>query len=61
MFHCGHEMHTRCIVVENKNQVQKRDPFFTRLCEVENDIIKMESFDPDQKGIYRIMTRLDVI
>ena len=44
-------MHTRCIVIENKNQVQKRDPFFTRLCEVENDIIKMESFDPDQKGI----------
>ena len=36
-------------VKECKNQVRK-GAFYDRLCEVENDIVKMDSFDPDQKG-----------
>ena len=37
-------------VKECKNQVRK-GAFYDRLCEVENDIVKMDSFDPDQKGL----------
>jgi len=50
VYHCCHEMHTKCIVTTCKGQVTKDNAYYGTLCEVEDAIVRMESFDPDQKG-----------